>query len=188
VPFQCIDGDPGTIDPTVCPLGNNGADAVIDVDDNDTSDDLVLNGVTMPEVDYARAGGPAPTFHVWTGPRYRLDGAGDSATIPPTPICNAKFQVEVSNDPTFPASTILSGFITVDMDTTTAGSPECYGTWTPDAGQWTTLQAGGSRVYFRARTRNATDSLEKLSTSPGSGLWTVPPPYIVITPDGKPDY
>ena len=50
------------------------------------------------------------------------------------------------------------------------------------------LQAGGSRVYFRARTRDALDGNERVSTRPGGGLWTVPPPYAVITPDGRSDY
>lgn len=92
---------------------------------------------------------------------------------------------------TFPAaSTIMSPFIDVDTDPTTAGTPECYGTFTPSAADWTTLQAGGAgtRIYYRARTRNAADANERLSTMPGKGLWTVPPPYAVITVDGMSDY
>ena len=53
-----------------------------------------------------------------------------------------------------------------------------------------TLQTGGalSRVYYRARTQDASGGNERLSTSPGNGLWTVPPPYAVITANGKSDY
>jgi len=85
-------------------------------------------------------------------------------------------------------ATIVSPFITVDTDPTTPGSPECYGSWTLSAGDWATLQAGGSRIYYRARTRNAADANERLSTTPGNGMWTVPPPYAVITADGFSDY
>jgi len=189
IPYQCIDGDAATHDPLACPSADNGADAVVDVDDNDTSDDLTLNGVNMPEVDYLRQGGPAPTFHVWTGPRYRLDGAGGAASITNPSPCNAKYRVEIANDPAFPpASTIMSPWRNVDQNPGSAGTPECYDTWTPSNAQWTTLQGGGSRVYYRVRTRDAADANERLSTSPGAGVWTVPPPYAVITVDGLPDY
>jgi hypothetical protein len=85
---------------------------------------------------------------------------------------------------------VNSGWITVDTDNTTAASPECYGTWTPSAAQWTTLQAGGAatRLYYRARTRDAADANERVSTQPAAGLWTVPPPYAVLTTTGQSDY
>ncbi len=187
-PYQCLDGNAATSDPLFCPGGENGGDAVVDIDDNEATDDLSINGVTHPEYDFLRAGGPAPTFQVWTGPRYRLDGpAGTSTATNPAP-CNVKFRVEVSSDPAFPASTILSPWTTLDVDPTTAATPECFGTWTPSAADWTALQAGGSRIYYRARTRDAADANERLSTLPGNGLWTVPPPYAVITADGRSDY
>ncbi|HEV8700670.1 MAG TPA: kelch repeat-containing protein [Candidatus Polarisedimenticolia bacterium] len=184
VPYTCLDGG------APCLAGENGADAVIDVDDNDPGDDLTLNGVYMPEVDYLELAGPAPTFHVWTGPRYRLDGVGGDATFSNPAPCNAKFKVEVSTDPTFPSPIIDSPWIDVDRDPSTAASPECYGTWTPNAGKWNQLQAGGalSRIYYRVRTRDASDGNERLSTTPGNGLWSVPPPYAVLTVDGEPEY
>lgn len=78
VPYQCIDGDAGTSDPLFCPSGDNGGDAVIDIDDNTPGDDLVAPGVpgSQPEVDFLQLGGPAPTFHVWTGHGISLDRAG----------------------------------------------------------------------------------------------------------------
>ena len=191
IPYQCLDGNAGTSDPTFCPTGENGGDAVIDIDDNDPADDLTINGVLHPEVDFLRLGGPAPTFQVWTGPRYKLDGASGASTLNNPSPCNTKFMVEVSTDPTFPGgSTINSGWITVDSDPTTAGSPEGFGIWTPSGAQWTTLQAGGapSLIYYRVRTRDAMDTNDRLSTQPGNGLWTVPPPYAVITADGRSDY
>lgn len=187
-PYQCLDGSPLTGDRSFCPFGEDGADAVVDVDDNDPADDLVIDGVVHPERDFLRAGGPAPTFLVWTGPRYRLDGAGGVASFNRPSPCNTRFRVEVSNDPAFPAPAIMSPWVAVDVDPGTPESPECFGTWTPTAAQWEELQAGGSRIYFRARTRNAFDGDERLSTRPGGGLWTVPPPYAVITADGRSDY
>jgi hypothetical protein len=191
IPYQCLDGNAGTTDATFCPTGENGGDAVIDIDDNEPADDLTINGVLHPETDFLRLGGPAPIFQVWTGPRYKLDGASGASTANNPSPCNTKFMVEVSTDSTFPgASTINSGWITVDIDPTTAGSPEGFGTWTPTAAQWTTLQAGGAGtlIYYRVRTRDAADANDRLSTQPGNGLWTVPPPYAVITGDGRSDY
>jgi hypothetical protein len=191
IPYQCLDGNAATTDPLFCPSGENGGDAVIDIDDNDPSDDLSVNGVTHPEVDFLKLGGPAPTFQVWTGPRYKLDGPSGASTLNNPSPCNTKFRVEVSTDQTFPgASTIDSGWINVDLDPTTAATPEGFLTWTPSAAQWTTLQAGGagSRIYYRVRTRDAADANERLSTLPGNGLWTVIPPYAVITTDGHSDY
>jgi hypothetical protein len=190
IPYQCLGSATVPGDPTSCPSGGNGGDAAIDVDDNDTSDDLVLNGVTHPEVDFLRLGGPAPTFHVWTGPRYRLNGSAGAATFTNPAPCNARFQVEVSTDPTFPSgSTIASAWVTVTTDPSST-MPQCYGPWTPSAAQWTTLQTGGagSRLYYRARTQNPAGANDRISTSPGNGLWSVPPPYAVITASGQSDY
>ncbi len=172
-------------------VGGNCGDAVIDIDDNDTSDDVDINGVTHPEVDYLALGGPAPTFHVWTGPRYRLDASTEAHTLTNPAPCNAEFQVQVSTDPGFAAgSTVTSQWVSVNTNPTTSGTTQCYGTWTPIASQWAILQAGGagSRIYYRATTRDANAGNVRVSTSPGHGLWTVPPPYAVITANGQPDY
>ncbi|CUI06296.1 hypothetical protein BN2497_7369 [Janthinobacterium sp. CG23_2] len=190
MPSACIDGDPGTADAAICPSGENGGDAVIDMNDNDPADDLVVDGISHRETDFLKLGGPAPTFQVWTGPRFRFTGTG-ARPVSGTAICNAKYIVEASTDQAFsPASTINSGWRVVDLNTATPASPECSDTWTPNAAQWTTLQSGGhlTRVYYRTRTRDALDGNERISTSPGAGLWTVPPPYAVITTTGGSDY
>jgi hypothetical protein len=190
IPYQCLDGQASTTEPMSCPSGENGGDAVIDIDDNDPADDLVLNEVTHREVDFLRLGGPVPTFHVWTGPRYRLNGGGGASTTANPAPCNGRFRVEVSTDPAFPAgSTITGAWQTVPRDPASA-APACYGAWTPSSAEWTTLQAGGggSRIYYRARTQDAGGGNERLSTLPGNGLWSVPPPYAVITPTGQSDY
>jgi len=150
----------------------------------------VIHGVAHPEVDFLELGGPAPTLHVWTGRRYGFDGAGAATFANPAP-CHARYRVEVSTDPLFaPGSTEDSGWIIVDVDPTTLASPECYGAWQPEAPQWTALQAGGpgTLLYYRVRTRDAADLNERISTQPGNGLWTVDPPYAVITSDGQSDY
>src|SRR5262249_11515533 len=144
IPYQNLDGT----------LPANGGDCVVDIDDNYPNNDYVINGVTFPVVDFLKLGGSAPTFHVWTGPRYMLDGTGGAATYNNPAPCNTKFQVEVATDMTFPgASTITSGFINVATDPTNPANDVGHGTWTPSASQWSTLQAGGigTRIYYRAR-------------------------------------
>lgn len=191
IPYQCLDGRIQTKDTLSCPSGENGGDAVIDVDDNDTSDDPVVNGVLHPERDFLRQGPSAPTFHVWTGPHYRLNGPDGKATLRSPAPCNARFRVEVSTDPAFPeAATIVSPLQPVSRDPTVTSPPPCYGTWTPDAQQWAVLKTGGagSRIYYQARTQTAVGGNKRLSTRPGNGLWIVSPPYAVITATGRPDY
>jgi hypothetical protein len=190
IPSACIDGDNTTLDAAICPSGENGGEAVLDIDDNDLAEDLTVDGIAHPETDFLKLGGPAPTFHVWTGPRYRFSGTS-ARPVAGTAPCNTKFIVEAATDATFPAAfTVASGWINVDTDTSTAASPECYGTWTPSTAQWAALQAGGAntRVYYRARTRDAADGNERVSTEPGAGTWSVPPPYAVITTTGGSDY
>lgn len=193
IPYQCLDGDSTTGEPGFCPIsagGGNGGDAVIDIDDNDTADDLTIGGVTHPETDFLELGGDAPTFNIWTGPRYTFDSSGDPVFSNPAP-CNSRFRVEVSTDETFTGGTVItSPWINVDTDSTTPGSPECYGTWTPNASTWTTLQAGGplSLLYYRVRTQDDSGGNERLSTMPGNNLWTVSPSYAVLTSDGQSDY
>ena len=189
VPYQCLGAATVSGDPTSCPAGVNGGDAVIDIDDNDTTNDLVLNGVTHPVVDFLKFNGAVPTFHVWTGPRYRLKGAGGGATFSNPAPCNPRFRVEVSTDPAFAAaSTVTSAWKTVSRNPSSAGA-QCYGTWTPTTDQWTTLQAGGTGtlIYYRARTQNSSGGNERLSTLPGNGVWSAPAPYAVITATGQPD-
>jgi hypothetical protein len=191
IPYQCLDGHTQTKDPLSCPSGKNGGDAVIDVDDTDTSDDPVVNGVLHPERDFLKLGGPAPTFQVWTGPRYRLDGPNGGNTRRSPAPCNARFSVEVSTDLAFPVeATVASAWQTVSRTSSATSPPPCFGTWTPEPPQWTALQAGGagSRVYYRARTQTTAGGNERLSTQPGNGLRTLPPPYAVITATGRPDY
>ncbi len=190
IPAECIDGDASTSNAGVCPTGENGAAAVVDIDDNDLADDPITDGITHFEHDFLELGGVAPTFHVWTGSRFTFSG-NDARPVTGTAPCNTKYQVEVSTDAAFPGpSTVTSGWINVDTDTSTADTPECYGTWSPDEDQWPALQTGGalSRIYYRVRTRDANDANEQISTAPAGGLWTVPPPYAVLTTNGQSDY
>lgn len=183
IPYQCIDGDPTTSEPLRCPSGELGADAVIDIDDNNPGDDPAINGVIHPEVDYLVVGGAAPTFHVWTGPRYNFTVGGGTTFPNPSP-CNPQFQVEIASDANFTANVAVSGFITVDRDPTTP-NPECYGTWTPNPLQWVPI-SNGPRIYYRVRTQNAGGGDARISVLPGNGLYTVPPPYAILNATGKP--
>ncbi len=179
VPYQCLDWDPANDDPRFCPAGDHGGDAVIDVDDNDPDDDYAIRGVSHAEVDYLELSGPAPAFHVWTGPRYRFDADGN-AQLTAQPLCNREYRVDLSTDPE------LSSDTTVDSGWRSVPEAACYGQWTPSPDQWTLLQAGGpgARIYYRVTTRDAGGDNTRISTAPGNGMWTVPPPYVVLTADG----
>ena len=183
IPHQCIDGNTGTSDPMRCPGGELGADAVIDIDDNDPADDPLVEGITHPEVDYLEKSGPPPTFHVWTGPRYQFSGG--SANFPNPSLCNSRFRVQVANDSAFTVNLFQSGMNNVDRDPTTP-NPECYGTWSPSPGQWNTLKNGGDRIYYRVTSSNPGNADQRTSTQPGNGLFTFPPPYAIINDTGTP--
>jgi hypothetical protein len=183
-PAHCIqDGAPP---PGTCGPADRGGDAVIDVDDNVTADDPVIARVSQPETDFIAPGGPGPTFVVWTGPRYRFSPATGQALLTGSAPCHRTFRVEVSTDPTFPAAaTVTSGWKNV---TTNATNPKaCQGSWKA------TLPAGAravpkTRLYYRVRTRDKPGGFEHVSTRPGGGLAEVPPPFLLVTVDGRPPY
>ena len=191
IPYECIDGDAATGNPTFCPVmsgGENGGDAIVDVRDNDPLDDLTIDQIQHPEFDWSKRGDIPPTFRVWTGPRFKFDAAGVANNFTPsmgTPSpCNTKFRVELASDDAFTINVVNGDW----TDVSTTAQPECYGTWTPDPGDWTTLSGmtGSVKVYYRVRTRDAADGNEKISTSPGSGSYGVPPSYLVVNDAGQP--
>lgn len=185
VPPECLDDDPTTTHSSGCSQSDNGADAVIDVDDNDPMDGPLVDGVRRADSDYLKRGGPPPVFHVWTGPRFRF--VGGKATFPASAPCNTAFMVEVSIDPGFPTErTQRSEWTDVPVTSTLAAKAECHGTWSPTSAQWAQLQNDASvgRLYYRATTRDATQGNLRLSTQPLAGLWAVNPPFAVLTPDG----
>lgn len=168
VPYQClvVSGTP----PEACPPGAGGGDAVVDVD-----------------ADYLAPGAAAPAFSVWTGPRYRLVVPYGAAVIQNPPPCHPAFKVEISSDPQFPAAaTADSGWLTVNTQALSDGVGECRGAWTPAVADWDRVKSGASRIYYRARTRDASGGNERISTSPAQGLFDVPPPFAQITPAGRP--
>lgn len=190
-PYTCIDGNAATGDPTFCPInsgGEMGGDAIVDVRDNDNGDDVVIDQITHPELDWAQRGDTPPTFRVWTGPRYKFDAAGKASGFTPSPgtpsPCHTKFLVELASDEAFTMNVVNSGWQAVS----TTAQPECYGTWTPTAANWATLSGatGDVKVFYRVRTRNAANLNEKISTSPGSGSYSVPPAYVVVNDNGQP--
>jgi len=190
LPPLCLDSSAATLDTKFCPSGESGADAVVDIDDNEPGDDTLVDAVRHIESDFLELGGPAPTFHVWTGSRFKFAASG-AATIAGISPCNARFLVEASTDPAFPAGqTASSGWAAADVDSSVIDGKECYGTWTPSETDWATLQAKGapSAIYYRARTSNAEGGNLRDSTLPGNGFWSVPPPYALLTADGVSDF
>ncbi len=186
VAHECL-AQPRVASPN-CRGGPAGADAIIDVDDRDPLDDPIVLGVVHPEHDFVRFRGRAPRLRVWTGPRYRLDGPDGSHTFHSPAPCNRLFRVELSLDPSFTMVSGDSGWIRVS--TRSLARTACEGSWIPSRRLWRRITAGGSgtRVYYRARTRSDTAESERLSTRPGNGLWDVPPPFLVVTATGAPDY
>jgi len=190
IPAVCIDGKPGTGNTRFCPNGEDGADAAVDLGDNDTSDDVLVDDVRHVESDFLRLGGPAPTFRVWTGSRFVFDPAGSARSFRGTAPCNSQFRVEVSIDPAFPAAaTVASAWRPVDVDVQEFDGSECFGTWTPNEAEWQQLQLGGasSTLYYRASTMDDAGNRKRISTQPGNGLWDVPPASARLTLDGSSD-
>ena len=99
-------------------------------------------------------------------------------------ICNSKFQVEAASDEAFTTTLTTSAWINVP----TTAAPECYGAWTPSSSEWDALKGltGDVKIYYRVRTRDGADMNEKISTSPGNGLFVVPPAYIIANDSGTP--
>ena len=183
VPPECIDGSAATTNATYCPSGETGADAIVDVDDNDPADDVTIDGVVHPERDFLRRAGPAPSFHVWTGPRYRFNG--NNAEFPNPALCNAEYRVEVANDEAFSVNLTDSGWTAVNLNP--ANPNQCYALWTLPAPAWNTLD-DGDRIYYRVSTRDAGGGNIRISTNPGNGLFATapPPPYAVVNVLGQP--
>ena len=183
VPFKCLDGDSRSQDPRSCPSGEGGGDAVIDVEDRDPDDDLNVDGVIHPEVDYLERGGPPPFFRVWTGPRFRFSRSGAASTTGSFP-CHARLKVEVASDDKFTVNRWESG----EISAFPAGGPGCYAEVDLPATAWAKLRgaSGTAKVYYRARTWSASGGDERISTSPGAGTYSVPPPYAVVNDAGRP--
>ena len=168
IPVACIDNNSSN-NPPFCISGDSGGDAVIDVNDNDCSDDWIadgsgnpcepasIRGVLHQDRDYLTPGLPVPGFHVWTGPRYTFSGKDvDLAT---SPLCNNTFKVELSDDETFSSILVDSGWLQ------TSTLRPCYCNWTLTQADWSKilekLQAGGNnQLYYR---------LVTCRTPPGSG-------------------
>lgn len=187
LPPECLDGNSATTVSAFCPDGENGADAVIDIDDSNLKDDLVIEAVHHPESDFLQLGGPAPTFHVWTGSRFTFrDGVANLDE----PACNAELRVEASTNENFAPgpATADSGWRPVDADAAQPSDKTCQGAWTPSEADWVKLQAlgNGSKIYYRAQTRDSAGGNLRSSTAPGNGHWSVAAPFAVVSESGVP--
>jgi len=190
IPPQCLDSNGQTTDGRVCGDEVAGGEAVIDVDDMEPGDDLDEEGNLRPERDVLQRGGAVPVFHVWTGSRYVFNSSGKARPLPGVAPCDAEFRVDISRDRDFDAQDIVlaTDWVAVDTNNATPESPECYKAWSPTSDEWQRLQqafADHQPIYYRATTRRGPGGREHVSTRPASGLWTVAPPFAVISADGK---
>ncbi len=190
IPPTCIDGKPSTTLPHYCPSGEDGGDAVIDIDDNDPANDERVFDVTHQNVDYLKRSGSEPTFLIWTGPTYTFYNASTNTTPVMTattasPPCNTEYKVEAATDAAFTTNLVTGGW--ESLPTTGA---KCFKWWPLNSAQWNALKgsSGETRVYYRVKTRKNSGAAELSSTSPAKGLFdvfgAVPPSYAVVNDTG----
>jgi hypothetical protein len=193
-PYQCLAtsgsiqaGSPTGPAASPCAPGS-AADAVIDVDDRDASNDPVIFGVKYRQSDYIRTTGRIPRFDVWTGARYRFDLTTGKVDLSGTAPCHKAFIVELSTKPNFPiGATFSSGWRAV-ASTTSSNPNACQGSWTPTSAN-IPRDVVGTAVYYRVRTRPGAGGAELVSTEPGGGIvGEIPPPFVLVTADGRPPY
>lgn len=179
VPYKCLDGKAGTRDGLACSDQDTALDAVIEIDDRNPGDDLKdADGVVHPEVDYLARTGSLPRFRVWTGPAYLFSAAGDALTG--SPRCGKSYEIEVASDAAFQTNLWTSGPQTPakpceDEFDLSGRLPEKT---------WNAIAAQG-RIYYRVRTWDNSGH-KRVSTEPGAGAFTIPPPFAVINDTGKP--
>ena len=182
VPYKCLDEASSTMDSNFCGKGDSGGDAVIDADDRDTGldDDIEVDGVVHPEVDYLERNGPVPGFRVWTGPRFLFDAAGNAKVAGMgQALCHTDYRIEVSDDPMFPVSSTSSA---------QGKASQCYAE--PNFPNWVTLKGppNTKRVfYYRVITWTpGSPSAPRDSLIPVPNGPKLPPPFVVINDSGKP--
>ena len=146
--------------------GENGGDAVIDIDDNDTADDEPVLGVPHQEVDYLKRSGAAPTFLIWTGPRYRFSSGLANNGLTASAPCNKQYMVEAATDENFTMNLVTGGWTSLP----TAGVP-CFVRLPLPPTQWDTLKGGtvNNSCLYRVTTRMSSMSSsvqDIISTSP----------------------
>jgi hypothetical protein len=181
------------IDPDcLVPAASCGGAAVVEVDADDPGNSLDAATLLPSRRDHLRRDGPIPSFHVWTGPRFRLDSSGSARPLPAQAPCNAQFKLELSSRSDFGASGSLldSGWVSVATDASTDPRAACYVAWTPSAAQWDALRAPvtanhPATIYYRVLTRDASNANMESSLQPTASIG-MPAPFVVINLSGTP--
>lgn len=136
-------------------------DAIIDIDD-----------------DYlARSSTTGPTFTVFGGRDYQFNASQAAVS---GNFFNTRFRVEVANDAAFTTNHLTSAWLTTIA--VVGGVP--LATWTLPAADWNTVKPG-TALYYRVTTTDASGENSRVSTSPGNGAFTVPPPSATINESGQ---
>ncbi len=195
-PVGGLDGNPGTLEVNICPTGENGADAAIDLVDNVASDDVDFRGVPIEENDYVRRSGPPPTFRVWTGARYRFDSSGNALLTGTAPCRTANSTSSCRHRPISRPSTCradgsrwIATFRPAAQSARPAGrppSPRCDRSLPDDWGR-----SSGFSCRIRTSTTGSAREIrpggsERNSLSPGNGTWSAAAPFFVINLTGRP--
>ncbi|HEY5993609.1 MAG TPA: hypothetical protein VIU46_03315, partial [Gallionellaceae bacterium] len=137
-------------------------EAIIDIDD----DYLNRNSSTPP------------TLTIWTGRDYTFDASGNAVTSGTLPY-NTRYRIEVANNATFTSNLFSSGWLT-NVTASTGGTA----TWQLTPAMWNVLK-GGSRLYYRVRTTDASGGNARISTDTGDGtVGGMSVPYAVINNTG----
>jgi len=179
IPPVCIDGNTKSADPLHCANGEDGGDAVIDIEQRDS-----LERKDIP-----------PTFHIWTGPAYKFTSDGTATGFKPsssTPSpCNFEYQIELANKPTFSQEDPTTHFTTSTPSNgiwqhVIPDMGQCEASWHPDNASWNLLKgtSGETKVYYRVRTRMGPGTPEIVSTSPAKHLFELNAPYATVEDKG----
>jgi len=184
IPAVCLDGKSSTHHRKYCKDEDSGADAVIDIDDNNLENDAVINGVKQRRVDFLTRykdddhPGTRPFFHVWTGPRYLFDRK--DAKLPEDrqqpATCNSRYQIKVTvgGGTLGGQKTITSDVLTVETAHDKPVIQQCYGMWEFPKDSWKDLSQGTTLTYeveTWTPEANGDKRNQRFSTKPGNGVF-----------------
>ena len=119
-----------------------------------------------------------PSFTVFTGRDFSFDAAGATSAAA---SYNTRYRVELANDEAFTVNLVSSGDL-ADVAVSADGVP--MATWSPAAGDWDTLESGGTYLYYRATTWDSAGGNVRTSDHYNAGAVALPVTRAVINATG----